>query len=395
MYSLMLSIIYLAFMSLGLPDALLGSAWPIMRQDLSVPLSYMGIIYMIVCSGTIISSLLSDRILRRFSTGVVTAVSVGMTMLALFGFSVAGNFYLICLIAIPYGLGAGAVDAALNNYVALHYSSKHMSWLHASWGIGVTISPYIMSYSLGTKYGWEGGYFSAGVIQLVLTTFLFAVLPIWKKAATKRGVEEVKPKVLSVRQALRFKGFPLMLISFFCYCALEQTAIIWATSYLNGSRGVDPKTAASFGSMFCIGITVGRILLGFIADRLGDRFMIRAGCLVTIFGILLVGLPISSPLPALIGLVVIGFGNSPIYPCIIHLTPDSFGRENSQSLVGKQMAMAYFGNTLMPPLFGVLAQFTSLSLYPIYLAAFGVVMLVSFELMVKKVDAAKSEAKTL
>ncbi len=394
MYSLMLSIIYLAFASLGLPDALLGSAWPIMRQDLGVPLSYMGIIYMIVCSGTIISSLLSDRILRKFSTGVVTAVSVGMTMLALFGFSVAGNFYLICLIAIPYGLGAGAVDAALNNYVALHYSSKHMSWLHASWGVGVTISPYIMSYSLGTKYGWEGGYFNAGVIQLVLTAFLFAVLPIWKKAATKRGEEEVKPKVLSVRQALKFKGFPLMLVSFFCYCALEQTAIIWATSYLNGSRGVDPKTAASYGSMFCIGITVGRILLGFIADRLGDRFMIRAGCAVTLFGILLVGLPVSSPLPALIGLIVIGFGDSPIYPCIIHLTPENFGRENSQSLVGKQMAMAYFGNTLMPPLFGVLAQFTNLSLYPIYLAVFGVIMLVSFEMMVKKVDAAKSESKT-
>ncbi|MBQ8254413.1 MAG: MFS transporter [Clostridia bacterium] len=394
MYSLMLSIIYLAFTSLGLPDSLLGSAWPIMRQDLSVPLSYMGIIYMIVCSGTIISSLLSDRILRRFSTGVVTAVSVGMTMLALFGFSVAGNFYLICLIAIPYGLGAGAVDAALNNYVALHYSSKHMTWLHASWGVGVTISPYIMSYSLGTKYGWEGGYFSAGVIQLVITVILFAVLPIWKKTAEKRETEEDKPKVLTIRQALKLKGFPLMLVSFFCYCALEQTAIIWATSYLNGSRGVDPKTAASFGSMFCIGITVGRILLGFIADRLGDRSMIRAGCVVTLLGILLVGLPIESPLPAFIGLVVIGFGNSPIYPCIIHSTPDSFGRDNSQSLVGKQMAMAYFGNTLMPPLFGVLAQFTSLSLYPIYLAFFGVVMLVSHELMIKKVDAAKREAKT-
>ena len=390
----MLSIIYLAFTSLGLPDSLLGSAWPIMRQDLSVPLSYMGIIYMIVCSGTIISILLSDRILRRFSTGVVTAVSVGMTMLALFGFSVAGNFYLICLIAIPYGLGAGAVDAALNNYVALHYSSKHMTWLHASWGVGVTISPYIMSYSLGTKYGWEGGYFSAGVIQLVITVILFAVLPIWKKTAEKRETEEDKPKVLTIRQALKLKGFPLMLVSFFCYCALEQTAIIWATSYLNGSRGVDPKTAASFGSMFCIGITVGRILLGFIADRLGDRSMIRAGCVVTLLGILLVGLPIESPLPAFIGLVVIGFGNSPIYPCIIHSTPDSFGRDNSQSLVGKQMAMAYFGNTLMPPLFGVLAQFTSLSLYPIYLAFFGVVMLVSHELMIKKVDAAKREAKT-
>ncbi len=394
MYSLMLSIIYLAFTSLGLPDSLLGSAWPVMRQDLSVPLSYMGIIYMIVCSGTIISSLFSDRILRRFSTGLVTAVSVGMTMLALFGFSFVGNFYLICLIAFPYGLGAGAVDAALNNYVALHYSSKHMTWLHASWGVGVTISPYIMSYSLGTKYGWEGGYFSAGVIQLVITVILFAVLPVWKKAAKKRDEEETKPKVLTIRQALKFKGFPLMLVSFFCYCALEQTAIIWATSYLNGSRGVDPKTAASFGSMFCIGITVGRILLGFIADRLGDRFMIRAGCIVTLIGIIMVGLPINSRLPALIGLIVIGFGNSPIYPCIIHCTPDSFGRENSQSLVGKQMAMAYFGNTLMPPLFGVLAQFTSLSLYPIYLAVFGVIMLVSHELMVKQVDASKREAKT-
>ena len=379
MYSLILSIIYLAFISLGLPDSLLGSAWPIMRQDLSVPLSYMGIIYMIICAGTIISSLFS----------------VAMTMLGLFGFSVAGNFYLICLIAVPYGLGAGAIDAALNNYVALHYSSKHMTWLHAAWGVGVTISPYIMSYSLGTKYGWEGGYLTVGIIQLCMTVFLFAVLPLWKKAAKSSTTEDVKPNVLSFRQALKLKGFPFLLISFFCYCALEQTAVIWATSYLNVNRGVDPETAASYSALFCIGITVGRIILGFITDRLGDRFMIRAGCVVTMIGIIMVALPVENNLAALIGLIVIGVGDAPIYPCVIHSTPDNFGRENSQSLVGKQMAMAYFGNTLMPPLFGVLAQHIDIALYPFYLALLGVVMTVCYELMVKRVDASKREAKKL
>ncbi len=394
MYSLLLSIIYIAFISLGLPDSLLGSAWPIMRQDLSVPLSYMGIIYMITCGGTIISSLFSDRILRKFSTGVVTAVSVGITMLALFGFSFVGNFYLICLLALPYGLGAGAVDAALNNYVALHYSSKHMTWLHASWGVGVTVSPYIMSCALGTKYGWEGGYFAAGIIQLCLTAFLFFVLPIWKKAEKRNDQAEVTPNVLSVGQALKIKGFPLMLTAFFCYCALEQTAMVWATSYLNGGRGVDPKLAASFGAMFCIGITVGRILLGFITDKMGDRFMIRAGCAVTLLGIIMVALPIKNTVMALIGLIVIGIGNAPIYPCIMHSTPDNFGRSNSQSLVGKQMAIAYFGNTLMPPLFGVLAQATTLKLYPIYLLFFGVIMVVSYEMMIKRVDSVKNRAKS-
>ncbi len=389
MYSLMLAIIYLSFVSLGLPDSLLGAAWPIMRGELGVPLSYMGIIYMIVSCGTIVSSLFSDRVLSKLGTGLVTAISVAMTMLGLFGFSVAGNFYLICLIAIPYGLGAGAIDAALNNYVALHYSSKHMTWLHAAWGVGVTVSPYIMSYCLGTRFGWEGGYITVGIIQLCMTVFLFATLPLWKKVEKKGETEEVKPNILSIRQALKLKGFPLLLVAFFCYCALEQTAVTWATSYLNGNRGIDPETAASFAALFCIGITGGRILLGFITDRLGDRFMIRAGAVVTMIGIIMVASPVEENLVALIGLVVIGVGNAPIYPCIMHSTPDNFGRENSQSLVGKQMAMAYLGNTLMPPFFGIIAQYIDIVLYPFYLAIFGVVMIVCYELMVKRVDAGK------
>ena len=391
MYSLILAIIYLSFVSLGLPDSLLGSAWPIMRVELGVPLSYMGILYMIVSCATIVSSLFSDRILRRFGTGLVTAVSVGVTMLGLFGFAFADNFFILCLISIPYGLGAGAIDAALNNYVALHYSSKHMTWLHAAWGVGVTVSPYIMSYSLGTRLGWEGGYLSVGIIQLFMTVFLFAALPLWKRAEKSVGEEEVKPNIISVRQALKLKGFPLLLITFFSYCALEQTAVTWATTYLNENRGIDAETAASFGALFCIGITVGRILLGFITDRLGDRFMIRAGAVVTVIGIIMVAIPTEENLVALIGLIVIGAGNAPIYPCIMHSTPDNFGRENSQSLVGKQMAMAYLGNTLMPPLFGIVAQYVDIALYPYYLAVFGVIMIVCFEFMVKQVDANKNK----
>ena len=387
MVSLLLAIIYVAFISLGLPDSLLGSAWPIMQGQLGVPLSYAGIITMIIAGGTIVSSLFADRVIRKLGTGLVTAISVALTAAGLMGFSLSTEFWMICVLAIPYGLGAGAIDAALNNYVALHYSSRHMSWLHAFWGVGVTISPYIMSFCLTRDLGWEMGYRSVSFIQIALTAVLFATLPLWKKAAkVHTQEEEVIPKVLSVPQALKLKGAPNVLIAFFCYCALESTAGLWATSYLVGHRGVDAETAASFAALYYLGITIGRVLNGFVADKFGDRAMIRTGILVMAAGIVLVALPLPTTLPCLVGLVVIGLGCAPVYPCIIHSTPVNFGKENSQSLVGIQMASAYTGSTLMPPLFGVIAQYIHIGLYPLYLGIFTLVMLWMTEALNRKIS---------
>ena len=379
MFSLLLAIIYIAFISLGLPDSLLGSAWPIMQGQLDVPLSYAGIVTMIISGSTIVSSLASDKVIHRMGTGLVTAISVGMTAAALMCFSFVTDFWMLCLLAIPYGLGAGAIDAALNNYVALHYSSRHMSWLHAFWGVGVTISPYIMSFCLTRDLGWEMGYRSVSVIQMVLTAGLFVTLPLWKKAAQKDSQQAVAAKSLTIPQILKIKGAPCILTAFLCYCALESTAGLWASSYMVGFRGVDAETAARFAALFYLGITIGRVLNGFVADRFGDRVMIRVGLLTMTAGVILVALPLKADLPALAGLVVIGLGAAPVYPCIIHSTPVNFGEENSQSMVGVQMACAYTGSTFMPPLFGLIAQHIHIGLYPLYMGIFAVLTLIMTE----------------
>lgn len=381
MYSLLLVIIYIAFISLGLPDSLIGSAWPIMHRDLQVPVSYMGILTMLISGSTILSSLLSDRLTRKLGTGLVTAVSVFLTAAALFGFSVSGSFGLLCLWAIPYGLGAGAVDAALNNYVALHYASRHMSWLHCFWGVGCSISPYIMSHALTRSSSWSLGFRTVSILQAVLTTALFLSLPLWKKAAGQASPAAASdtaapaPKALTIRQALQLKGVPFVLITFWSYCALEATTGVWASSYLVQHRGIDAETAAMFASLFYLGITFGRFLCGFVADRLGDRQLIRIGTLTALTGAALILLPLPADFPALAGLIIIGLGCAPIYPSIIHSTPDNFGRENSQAVIGIQMASAYLGSTFMPPLFGLLAAHVSIGLYPAYLLLFGVLML--------------------
>ncbi len=379
MFSLLLAIIYMAFISLGLPDSLLGASWPILQENLGVPLSWAGIVTMLISACTILSSLSADRVIHRFGTGLVTAVSVGLTAAALLGFSFAGEFWRLCAFAIPYGLGAGAVDAALNNYVALHYSSRHMSWLHAFWGVGVTVSPYIMSFCLSKELGWEMGYRSVSFIQMALTAFLFFTLPLWKKAGHGQAREQAAPKVLTIPQILNLKGSVCVLSAFFCYCALESTAGLWATSYMADYRGVDADTAARFAALFYLGITLGRIANGFIADRFGDRTMIRTGILTMLSGIALVLLPVKPHFPSLVGLVVIGLGAAPVYPCIIHSTPVNFGEENSQSMVGIQMACAYTGSLLMPPLFGLIGQYVSMGLYPVYMGLFALVMLVMTE----------------
>lgn len=387
MYSLLIAIIYIAFISLGLPDSLLGSAWPVMYGQLNVPISYAGIITMIIAGGTILSSLLSDRLTRKLGTGLITAISVMMTAVALFGFSISNQFFLLCLWAIPYGLGAGAVDAALNNYVALHYASRHMSWLHCFWGVGASVSPYIMSYCLTGGYGWSSGFFSIAIVQIALTAALFASLPLWKRKKEQAFVDkaQTKPASLGIKQAIKIKGVKLMLFAFFGYCALETTTGLWASSYLVEYRGLNSETAAKFASLFYLGITFGRFLNGFIADRIKDKILIRCGIIIIIVGVMLLSVSRENDIISLTGLVIIGLGCAPVYPSIIHATPTNFGKENSQSIIGIQMASAYIGSTFMPPLFGLIAENINIGLYPLSLFILAILMICMSEMLNRSV----------
>lgn len=382
MYILLLSLIYLAFISLGLPDSLLGSAWPSMQEIFGVPISYMGFVSMVISGGTICSSLFSERLTKKFGTKYVTVFSVFLTSVALFGFSTCKSFWMLCLWAIPYGLGAGAIDAALNNYVALHYNSRHMSWLHCFWGVGTIVSPYVMSWAL-MNATWQTGYRMVSGIQASIAVILLLTLSVWK-VNQKTEVAATKTKVLGVKGALKIKGVPYLLLGFLCYCAAENTTMLWASSYLVEARNVSKELAAAFGSLFFIGITAGRFLSGIVSEKFGDRNMIRIGTAVILCGGILVLLPVSGDLPALVGLVVIGLGCAPIYPSIIHSTPANFGVENSQAIIGIQMASAYTGATFMPPLFGLLANHVSIKLFPIYILVIFCVMFVMVETTYRK-----------
>ena len=394
MFQLLLIIIYLSFISLGLPDSLLGSAWPTMYPQLGVPVSYAGIISLIIAAGTVVSSLQSDRLTRRFGTGRVTAFSVATTAVALFGFSVSSRFWQLCLWAIPYGLGAGSVDASLNNYVALHYKSKHMSWLHCMWGVGASAGPYIMGFVMTHGGSWSGGYRSIALIQIVLTAILFCSLPLWKgrPQVTDDAGNQVEAKPLSLRQVLKIRGVKQVLVCFFCYCALEQTTGLWASSYLTLHKGVSPETAASFASMFFLGITAGRALSGFLTMRLSDVQMIRLGQGLIGGGIVIMLLPLGAA-ASLAGFVIIGLGCAPVYPCIIHSTPAHFGADKSQAIIGIQMACAYVGICLMPPLFGLIANHIGVSLLPWYLIAILALMIVMHELLIRAVAVKESPAR--
>lgn len=382
MVSLLLAIIYMAFISLGLPDSLLGSAWPSMYTEFSVPVSYAGIISMIIAAGTILSSLQSDRLTKRFGTGRITAVSVAMTAVALLGFSMSHSFGMLCLWAVPYGLGAGSVDASLNNYVALHYESRHMSWLHCMWGIGASVGPYIMSYALTNGKSWNGGYRYIGILQVVLSILLFASLPLWRGNKSSDGDGE-SPRTagepLRLRQVLAIPGAKEIMLCFFCYCALEQTTGLWASSYLVLQRGIGAEQAASFAALFYVGITVGRAISGFLTMKLTDTQMIRLGQGLIAFGLVTVLLPFSWDVLPLAGLILIGLGCAPIYPCVIHSTPEHFGADKSQAVIGVQMASAYVGTCLMPPLFGLLANNISIALYPFFLFVVLILMFVMHE----------------
>lgn len=389
MVTLLLAVIYLSFISLGLPDSLLGSAWPAMYPEFNVPVSYAGIISMIISVGTILSSLQSDRLTRKLGTGKITAISVAMTAVSLFGFSITHSFWLLCLWAVPYGLGAGSVDASLNNYVALHYASRHMSWLHCMWGVGASVGPYIMGYALTGGQGWNMGYRYIAILQIALTVILIFSLPLWKKKASATEAVSASTDAdtsgapLSLKQIIQISGAKEVFIAFFCYCALEQTAGLWASSYLNLYHGINIETAASYASLFYLGITIGRAANGFLTIKFSDSTLIRMGQAIIFIGIAAMILPLGNNV-ALAGLILTGLGCAPIYPCIIHSTPAHFGADKSQALIGVQMASAYVGSCIMPPIFGLIANHISISFYPLYLLAILVLMFVMHESLLKK-----------
>ncbi|MDO4531513.1 MAG: MFS transporter [Bacillota bacterium] len=366
MIHLLLAVIYITFISLGLPDALLGAAWPTIYREFEVPLSYAGVVSTIICMGTIVSSLNSERVAKKLGSGKMTACSVALTALGLFGFSCCNAFWQLCLWAIPYGLGAGGVDAALNNYVALHYKSHHMNWLHCMWGIGAATGPYIMGWALSGGQPWNMGYRYISIFQVCLTLLLFLSLPLWRGQKQLHHRMAAAEKPLTAKEIFQIPGAKQIVVTFFCYCGLEQTAGLWAASYLVLKGGMAAVDAASYAAMFYLGITAGRGISGFLSFRLNDKNMIRLGCGIILLGIVAMLLPLGR-FSALGGLLLVGLGCAPIYPSIIHSIPALFGAERSQAVIGVQMASAYVGFCVMPPLFGLIAGWISAALLPLFL----------------------------
>ena len=380
MTHLLLAVIYLAFIALGLPDSLLGNGWPVMHQDFHVPLSYAGIVSVIIALGTIVASLFSERMTRRFGAGMVTLASVALTAVGLLAFCFSDHFWQLCFWAIPYGLGAGGVDAVLNNYVALHYRSHHLNWLHAMWGIGATTGPFLMGWSLAGEYTWHGGYFVIGVIQVVIVILLCISLPLWKQE--KEAGKAETGKSISFREVLAIRGSKEVMTAFFCYCALEQTTGLWAASYLVFKGGLPEDMASRFAGFFFMGIMVGRLISGFMTFRFEDAQMIRIGCVGVFIGLTAILLPFGG-LFTVFGLVLLGLGCAPIYPAIVHSIPGLFGKERSQAVMGVQVAGAYVGLCVMPPLFGPIANHISVGLLPVYLLILAGIMAAGHEKLLR------------
>ena len=384
MFLLLLILIYISFIALGLPDALFGASWPIIHQQFNLPLSYAGIVTITISLGTIISSLLSDKVCKKFGSGLVTTISITMTALALLGFSFSTNLFMLILFAIPLGLGAGSVDAALNNYVALYFKAKHMSWLHCFWGIGASISPYIMGYYLSNSTDWEKGYLTVAIIQIFISILLFISLPLWKKNINKGNENIQYNENVTYKETFKQKSLLLLLLSFLCYCAMECSLFNWTSSYLNIGRNFSVEKAALYASMFYLGMTTSRLLSGFITEKLKDKLMIRLGYLISICGLLLILLPTNIKFIPIIGLFICGIGCGPIYPSMIHSTPILYNKKYSQIIIGLQMAFAYTGSTLVPPLFGLIATYINIKLFPIFLLIFTITGYILFEILFKK-----------
>ncbi|MEE1114130.1 MAG: MFS transporter [Eubacterium sp.] len=382
MASLLLAVIYLIFISLGLPDSLLGSGWPVMQKAFAVPSSYAGYVSMAISFMTIISALLSPRLIKKFHTKWIVTVSIALTILGLLGFSYSSGYWMLFLFAVPYGLGAGAIDAAVNHYVANNYSGSVMNFLHCFYGVGAMISPYIMAVAL--KYaGWNEGYRWTSYVQLFILAVVIISLPLWSRKES--GQEESNHDSAGIAETLKVPGVVFTLIAFFAYCSGEATCFLWTPSYFAGTKaGLSDDLIASFGSLIFGGLMLGRVIAGFITNKFGDRKMIRIGATVELIGIVLVLLPVQSYLPAAVGFVVIGTGMGPIYPAIQHMAPANFGRRFSAAVIGLQMASAYVGSTFMPMVFGHLQENFGMRIMPFFLIVFAVLNVVMLELTYKK-----------
>ena len=387
MATLLLVIIYLAFISLGLPDSLLGAAWPVMQSDLGVPLETAGFLFMMIAGGTIISSLVSGKVLKRFGTSKVTFVSVFMTAGALLGFQFAPSIAWLVLCAIPLGLGAGAVDTGLNDYVATNYKAHHMSWLHCFWGVGATLGPVIMAQFISEGTSWRNGYLTISGIQFALVLILLITLPLWKRVthnnnnATSNEIMEtnaVRHEENNELKPLQVKGVKLALASFLFYCGVEATMGLWGSSFLVNVKGLSAAAAAQWVSLYYAGITVGRFITGFITFKMTNRALIRSGQLIAAVGAIILFLPLPS-LFSLVGFIIIGLGLAPIFPCMLHETPTHFGKKHSQSIMGYQMAVAYTGTTFLPPMLGFISSYFTIGIFPVCILIFAAAMLLSTE----------------
>ena len=379
--TLILVIVYLSFISLGLPDSLLGSAWPAMYQGLGVSISSVSWISVITTGGTVVSSLLSGRMLKRFGTGKVTLVSILLTAVALLGFAFSPAFWWLCVLAIPLGLGAGSVDAALNNFVALYFKASHMSWLHSFWGLGATLGPLILSFFIA-RGSWANGYLTIGILQLVLVGIIATALPRWKKIeqADDQLAAEKEEEQQSKKSVIQKSSVKLSLLSFFLYSAIETTTGLWSSTYLVEYKALTPELAARWTSLFFLGITVGRLVSGFLTYTINNKNLIRIGQLICAAG----GIVLFLPFPdyfSMVGLLLVGLGCAPMYPSMMHDTPNRFGRSASQSVMGLQVAFAYVGSSIMPLLFSGLVSVSTIALFPYYILLSIVVMTLSSEKM--------------
>lgn len=370
MYSLLIAVIYLIFISLGLPDSLLGSGWPAMHAAFSVPSSYAGYVSMAISFMTIISALLSPMMIKRFHTKWIVIVSIFLTVMGLIGFSISTSYAMLFVFAVPYGMGAGAIDASVNHYVANNYSGSVMNFLHCFYGVGAVISPNIMAVAL-SKASWNEGYRWTAYIQIFILLICIISLPLWKK--NERDSNKQEEEVAGIREALKRPGVVLTLIAFFAYCSGEATCFLWTSSYFAGVKeGLTDHLIASFGSLIFGGLMLGRLISGFVSNRLGDRMLIRIGIFFEVVGILLVMIPVASFIPAAIGFVIIGTGMGPVYPAIQHMAPTNFGERYSAAVIGLQMASAYMGSTFMPMIFGNIQEKIGIGIMPFYLLIFAV-----------------------
>ncbi|WP_046173573.1 MFS transporter [Domibacillus indicus] len=401
MGTFLLVIIYLASISIELPDSLLGAAWPVMQPDFGASIETAGFLFMVVSGGTIISSLASGKILERFGTGNVTFVSCLMTAGALLGFYFAPSLVWLMICAIPLGLGAGAVDAGLNNFVAIHYKAHYMSWLHCFWGVGATLGPVIMAQFISGQHAWRSGYLAIAGLQFALVALLFFTLPLWNRGAKNGPIasnekpEDSKAAFYSEDskhvKPLQIKGVKLALVSFLFYCGVEATVGLWGSSFLVNVKDLPAAAAAQWVSLYYAGITIGRFITGFITFKMRNRTLIRMGQIIALAGAALLFLPLP-PTFSLAGFIMVGFGLAPIFPCMLHETPIRFGKKHSQTIMGYQMAVAYTGSTFIPPLLGFIASHSTIEIFPFCIVVFVAIMFLSSEklnTLLKKKDLVK------